>query len=230
MTKRRKPLCEANQDRSSAVIGYIRVSTDEQADSGLGLAAQRASIEAECSRRGWTLAAVYEDAGYSARTLGRPAMSDALAALAAGQACALVVAKLDRATRSVIDAARLLERCQSEGWRLVALDLGLDLTTATGELMANVLASVAQWERRAIGDRTRTALAAKKAAGVRLGRPRLLDPAIGEQIRSRRANGATLQAIADELNINRITTPTGRAWSPALVRKVTLQSSENAAA
>jgi len=93
---------------SSAVIGYVRVSTDEQADSGLGLAAQRASIEAECAHRGWVLTAIYEDAGYSGKTLSRPAMKAALAVLKAGEAGALVVAKLDRATRSVIDAARLL--------------------------------------------------------------------------------------------------------------------------
>jgi DNA invertase Pin-like site-specific DNA recombinase len=216
--------------RSTDVIGYVRVSTDEQAESGLGLAAQRAAIEAECARRGWTLARIYEDAGFSAKTLARPAMTDALVALAAGDAAALVVAKLDRATRSVIDAARLLDRCKVEGWRLVALDLGLDLTTGTGELIASVMAAVAQWERRAIADRTRAALAARKAAGVRLGRPRQLDQTVAARIRELRRVGATLQAIADLLNAERITTAKGHSWSAASVRKVTLQEPEVVAA
>ncbi|MGH9065199.1 MAG: recombinase family protein [Acidimicrobiales bacterium] len=76
--------------------------------------------------------------------------------------------------------------------------------------------------------RTREALALKRAAGVRLGRPGLLDPATGARIRDHRAAGATFQAIADELNAEGTTTPSGRPWSPALVRKISLQVPEPA--
>ena len=100
------------------------------------------------------------------------------------------------------------------------------MTTPTGGLLANVTASVAEWERKIISVRTSEALAQKRAAGVRLGRPRMLDPAIADRIRSRRSDGATFQAVADELNAEAITTPTGRAWSPALVRKVAHQAPE----
>ena len=134
-----------------------------------------------------------------------------------------MVAKLDRLSRSLLDFAALMEDSRTGGWALVALDLGVDMTTPTGGLLANVTASVAEWERRIISVRTSEALAQKKAEGVRLGRPRSLDPVIADRIRSRRAEGVTLQAIADELNNNAITTPSGVAWSPALVRKVTLQ-------
>jgi DNA invertase Pin-like site-specific DNA recombinase len=88
---------------------------------------------------------------------------------------------------------------------------------------------VAEWERKIIGTRTREALAARKAAGVRLGRPRQLDPAIADRIRAERASGATFQAIADGLNAEGIATPTARAWSPTLVRKVALQEPETEA-
>src|ERR1022692_4719837 len=115
----------------SIVVGYVRVSTDEQAVSGLGLAAQRAAIEAECTRRGWTLVAVHEDA-LSGKNLDRPGMAAALAAVESGAASAIVVAKLDRLSRSLGDFASLMARAQAGRWNLVALDLGIDLATAAG--------------------------------------------------------------------------------------------------
>jgi DNA invertase Pin-like site-specific DNA recombinase len=150
-------------------------------------------------------------------------LTEALEALAHGDAAALVVSKLDRLARSVHDFAGLVRIAEREGWGIVALDLGVDMTTPTDGLLANVTASVAEWERRIISQRTSEALAQRRAAGVRLGRPRSLDPAIADRIRRRRTKGATLQAIADELNADAITTPSGRVWSPALVRKVALQ-------
>lgn len=217
------------RDRTEAVIGYIRVSTDQQAESGAGMAAQRSAIRRQCEQHGWELAAIYEDNGASAKSLkGRPGLSDALTVLANGDASVLVVAKLDRLARSVHDFAGLVRIAEREGWGIVALDLGVDMTTPTGGLLANVTASVAEWERRIISLRTSEALAQKKAAGVKLGRPRSLDPAIANRIRSRRAKGETFQAIADELNSDAIRTPSGRAWSPALVRKVSLQEPRSA--
>jgi len=116
---------------------------------------------------------IYEDAGASAKTLrGRSGLSEALTVLANGDASALVVAKLDRLARSVHDFAGLVRIAEREGWGIVALGLGDDMTTPTGALLANVTASVANWERRIISLRTSEALAQRRAAGVRLGRPR----------------------------------------------------------
>ena len=153
------------------VIGYVRVSTDEQSTSGAGLAAQRAAIEAECARRGWQLVTTFEDAGYSAKDLKRPGVQEALDTLQRGEAGALVVAKLDRLSRSMLDFTAIMATATKQSWALVALDCAVDTTTPAGEAMANVLATFAQFERRLIGQRTREALAAKRAAGVRLGRP-----------------------------------------------------------
>jgi DNA invertase Pin-like site-specific DNA recombinase len=189
------------------------------------MAAQLHAIELHCEHHGLVLANVYEDDGVSAKSVqNRPGLSEALSALANGEAAALVVAKLDRLVRSVHDFAGLVRIAERQGWGIVALDLGVDMTTPTGGLLANVTASVAEWERRIISLRTSEALAQRKAEGVRLGRPRLLDPAIAERIRSRRSEGTTLQGIADELNDDGIRTASGRTWSPALVRKVTLQN------
>jgi len=188
------------------------------------MAAQLQAIEQHCKRQGLVLSDVYEDDGVSAKSVrNRPGLSEALDVLANGDASALIVSKLDRLARSVHDFAGLVRVAEREGWGIVALDLGVDMTTPTGGLLANVTASVAEWERRIISVRTSEALAQRRAAGVRLGRPRSLDPAVADRIRSRREKGATLQGIADELNADAITTPSGRTWSPALVRKVALQ-------
>jgi Resolvase, N terminal domain len=89
------------------------------------------------------------------------------------------VAKLDRLSRSLRDFAELMSRAQAQRWNLVALDLGIDLSTASGEFMANVMASAAPWERRIIGQRTKDALAVQRSQGVRLGRPVVLSDQIG---------------------------------------------------
>ena len=105
------------------------------------MAAQLCAIEQHCEYHGLTLAHVYEDDGVSAKTLkGRPGLTDALEVLANGEAAALVVAKLDRLARSVHDFAGLVRIAEREGWGIVALDLGVDMTTPTGGLLANVTA------------------------------------------------------------------------------------------
>jgi DNA invertase Pin-like site-specific DNA recombinase len=188
------------------------------------LDAQHAAITAEATRRGWTLVDIATDAGASGKSLaGRPALAAALTALDNGEAAALVVAKVDRLSRSLADFAALMQRAERSGWKVVTLDLPIDTTAPAGELMAAVVAATAQYERRLIGVRTRDALAARRAAGVKLGRPRLLDATVAERIRAARLEGATLQAIADELNGEGTLTATGKQWSPALVRKVALQ-------
>ena len=205
------------------MVGYVRVSTEEQAGSGLGLDAQRAAIQAECDRRGWTLVEMVEDAGFSAKTMTRPGMTRALELLARGEAGGMVVAKLDRATRSTIDAANLLARSEREGWKLVALDLGLDPTTPAGELVATIMAAVAQWERRAIGVRTREALAVKRAQGIQLGRPKVLDADVVARIVSDHEAGAGWSEIARQLNAEGEPTAHGGArWHPSTVRAVVL--------
>jgi len=207
---------------AGTVVGYIRVSTDEQVESGAGQAAQRTAIETECARRGWTLVETFEDAGASGKSLdGRPQLATALNAVETGQAATLVVAKLDRLSRSVHDAAGLLDRAQRAGWSLVALDLGVDTSTPAGEAMANVMATFGQLERRMIGQRTRDALAAKRAAGVRLGRPSTLPGAVVERIVAEHAAGVSWSAIARGLEADGVPTAHGGAhWYPATVRKV----------
>jgi DNA invertase Pin-like site-specific DNA recombinase len=202
-------------------VGYVRVSTLEQADSGLGLEAQRLAIRQECSRRGWELVSIEEDAGWFGKVATRPGLQRALEACSTGATDSLVVAKLDRLSRSVQQAAALLAEAEHEGWALVALDLGADLSTPAGEVMAHVLASIAQFERRLIGQRTKDALAVKKAQGVRLGRPHVLPAEVAARISRKRKAGRSLQAIADGLNGDGVATAHGGSrWWPSTVAKV----------
>lgn len=209
------------RDVEERVIGYIRVSTEEQADSRAGLEAQRAAILAEAERRGWRLIEVIEDAGYSGRSLKRPGIQAALDALQGRKADTLVVAKLDRLSRSLLDFAGLMDKATRERWALVALDLGVDTTSPAGEAMANMLATFAQFERRLIGQRTREALAAKRARGERLGRASTLSSPVVERIQAARRQGLSLRAIAAALNEERVATGQGgKKWYASSVKSV----------
>jgi DNA invertase Pin-like site-specific DNA recombinase len=209
------------------IIGYLRVSTEEQANSHLGLDAQRTAILAEAERRGWTLADLtfIEDAGFTAKNLKRPGIRAALKALEAGDADVLVVAKLDRLTRSMADFTGLLQAAAKHRWALIALDLQVDTSTANGEAMAYVVAVFANLERRLISERTKAGLA-EAARHKTLGRPRTLPADIVGRIVAERQQGTTLQAIADHLTADGVPgAQGGQRWYPSTVRAV-LQSHE----
>src|SRR5664280_125374 len=211
----------------SRTIAYLRCSTEEQADGRAGLEAQRAAILAEAKRRGWDEADVsyVEDAGFSGKNLDRPGIEAALDALRHRRADTLVVSKLDRLSRSLVDFAGLMDRASREHWALIALDLNVDTSTPAGEAMAAMLATFAQFERRLIGERTKSALAVKKAAGVRLGRPRLIPEDVVARIVAERSSGATLRAIAEGLNRDGVPTAMrGRQWWVATVQGVLAQA------
>jgi DNA invertase Pin-like site-specific DNA recombinase len=196
----------------------MRVSTDSQVESGAGLDAQRTALTAEAERRGWDIEFVV-DAGLSGKDMRRPALLEALDRLDRGEAAVLLATKLDRVSRSVRDFAGLLDRAHRHGWAIVLLDLG-DTSTAAGEMTANIIASAAQYERRLIGQRTREGLAAKRAAGVRLGRPSELPREVVARILADRAAGLSLPKIAAKLTDEGIPTARGGSWYPSTVRAV----------
>ena len=202
------------------VVAYARVSTEEQGLSGAGLEAQKKAILSECNRRGWTLVESFEEVG-SGKDLKRPGVQAALEVLSRQEADGLVVAKLDRLSRSMLDFAGVMATAQKQSWALVALDCSIDSSTPAGEAMAHVMATFAQFERRLIGQRTREALAVKRAAGVRLGRPSAIEPELAERIHAERATGATLRQIADMLNEEGVATPRGGSeWRPSSLERL----------
>lgn len=205
---------------TTAAVGYLRVSTQEQASSGLGLDAQREAITRAATVKDWRLEWIV-DAGWSGKNLHRPGISEALQLLDAGDAQVLVVAKLDRVSRSVSDFAGLLERAKRRGWAVVCLDLGIDTSTPMGELVSTFMSALAQWERRVIGERTTVALQAKKAGGARLGAPVRLAEDTRRRILAAREAGQPLRAIAEDLNEAGVPTASGGGrWHHTTVSSV----------
>lgn len=200
---------------ATRTVAYCRVSTDQQADKGVSLDAQRVKVEAYAALYDLTLVDVVVETG-SAKTLDRPGLQSALAMLKAGKADALLVVKLDRLTRSVVDLGTLVDTFFAAGkWALMSVGEQVDTRSAAGRLVLNVLASVSQWEREAIGERTATAMQHKKASGERVGAvpygSRLAadgvhledepaEQAVLEEARTLRAAGLSLRAVAAELD------------------------------
>lgn len=206
-------------DRS--YFGYSRVSTQDQYLDGYGIDAQRDAIDLICAQRGMPLAAHFTDAASGQSLQGRPALQDALALLDSGEANGLVVAKIDRLSRSLSDAAAIMDRAQNNGWSLVILDLGIDTSTPHGQLLTRVMASISDFELAMISSRTRAALAAAQARGVHVGRPRTMDQDLVDRIVELRDAGLTYQAICDILTEDGVPTARGGArWYPATISKV----------
>jgi DNA invertase Pin-like site-specific DNA recombinase len=154
-------------------VGYVRVSTDQQAQEGVSLEAQKVRIRAHCTSQDIELVEIVCDDGYSAKSLDRPGMKRALGMLAEKVVNAIVVVKLDRLTRSVKDLGFLCDTYFREGMphSLLSVSDSIDTRSASGKLMLNVLMSVAQWEREAISERTQEAMDELKRRGVRMGTP-----------------------------------------------------------
>jgi DNA invertase Pin-like site-specific DNA recombinase len=195
----------------------VRTSTDRQ---DAGQESQRRAILAEVERRGWTLISIYSDE-LSGKDLARPGLLQALEMVESGQCDGIMVAKLDRLSRSLIDFAGLLERAKNGGWNLLALDLQVDLSTPSGEMLASVLCSFAQFERRMIGERITAALAVKRSQGVRLGRPSSVEPELKERIKRMRSEGQTLWSICRTLeSLGVPTSRGGKNWRPSSLSAV----------
>jgi DNA invertase Pin-like site-specific DNA recombinase len=208
-------------------LAYIRVSTDEQDASGHGQDAQASDVDAYVERKGWTLTETYQDVASGKTLAKRPGLKAALErledkSLNGSRPQALVVAKLDRLSRSMLDFASMIERSQRNDWLLVVVEPEIDLTTPYGRAMANVIMTFAQLEREMISDRTKAAMAEMKAQGIRLGRPLARDGK-DEMAKARieaalpvlshlTATGASLRKIAAELNARGLVGPQGGQW------------------
>jgi DNA invertase Pin-like site-specific DNA recombinase len=214
----------------------------EQADSGLGLESQAERIQAYCRMRGLTLMETITDAGVSG---GKPlAQRDGgqrlLEAIKSYRAAAVVMLKLDRMFRNAGDCLTTVERWEKAGIALHVVDLGgnaIDTTSAAGRFMLVVLAGAAEMERNLTRERTRSAMAVKRANGQRIGRipygfdlaadgatlvPNEAEQAVIADIRAMRSAGRTLEQIASSLTRRMIPTKTGQSarWTHQAVARI----------
>ena len=205
-------------------IAYYRVSTARQEQSGLGLEAQRASVAAYVAGKSGRLLAEFAEVE-SGRKNDRPQLAAALA-LCKRKKATLIIAKLDRLARNV----RFISSLMESGVQFQAVDM-----PEANRLTVHILAAVAEHEREAISERTRVALAAKKARGERLGNPRPDLPKARASaslrastfhdnmrplVRSIAAGGSSLRAVAAELNARSIPTLNGGSWHAATVGRL----------
>ena len=210
------------------VIAYARVSTMEQADSGISLTAQEARMTAYADLFNLQIVESILDPGESGKSLKRPGLQRALGLLKSGNADGLLIVKLDRLTRSVADWQALIDAYFGErgGKQILSVNDSIDTRTASGRLVLNVLITVAQWEREAIGERTRDALRHKINIRQRVGKVRygfdlaadgvaLVENPVEQRIITMmcdlRAAGRTLREIAAELTARNIPTKEGNA-------------------
>jgi DNA invertase Pin-like site-specific DNA recombinase len=216
-------------------IGYVRVSTDHQAGKGVSLEAQTEKVRAMAIVKEAELVDVIVDAGESAKSLQRPGMARLLELVDRKGVDVVIIAKLDRLTRSVADLAELLKRFRRRGVSLVSVADSLDTKSAAGRLVLNIMVSVSEWEREAIAERTTDALRLKQRKGERAGNlpfgyrlgadgVHLELDACEQQIRTRieqlRAAGVTLRGIAEQLNREGLTTRRGTTWRHQYVATV----------
>ena len=200
---------------------YTRVSTSEQVEEGASLDAQAVALTAAAAAAGYRVEIIREEGRSGKNITGRPELLASLDRLARGEAAALFTQRLDRLSRSVADFAALHAQANKQGWTVVCLDIGVDTSTPSGEFMANVMASMSQYERRIISARTRDALAQRRREGVRLGRPPVLPAAVLAQIDELREVGESLRAIATHLNAQGTATAHGgNQWYASTVSKV----------
>jgi site-specific DNA recombinase len=226
--------------KSRKAIGYVRVSTDQQADSGLGLDAQRQTLRAAADRLGLPLATIYEDAGLSGSLSleDRPGLLEVVAAVGRGDT--LLVAKRDRLGRDVVAVAMIERLVTRKGARVVsAAGEGTDSDEPTALLLRRIVDAFSEYERLLAGARTKAALRAKRAQGLRAGNVpfgfslgadgRSLVPCASERatlavIAECREAGYSLRDIAEELNRRGLRTRSGAAWRHEYVANLLRQA------
>src|SRR4029453_14194461 len=127
---------------------YIRVSrtAGREGESFISPQSQKEAIEGYAASKGWTIAQWHEDLDQSGATLERPAFQTALERCRRGETGGIIAAKLDRLSRSLVGISSLIDEAKRDGWHLVAVDFGLDVKTASGRLVADILGAVAAWE------------------------------------------------------------------------------------
>lgn len=151
-------------------VAYLRVSSEKQVDLGVSLDAQQQKVIAYANLYDLDLVEIIVDAGLSAKTLERDGLQKALGMLKSGQADAILVVKLDRLTRSVTDLGKLINDYFAQGkYTLMSVSEQMDTRSATGRMVLNILASVSQWEREIIAERTQDAIRYKQSQGEYIG-------------------------------------------------------------
>ena len=215
-------------------VSYTRVSTEDQSVNGVSLAAQEQKVKQYAALFDIEIVESLSDPGWSAKNINRPGMKRILEMMQKKEIEAVVVAKLDRLTRSIRDLSEVIDLANKKGIALISVEERIDTATAAGRMLVNMIGVISQWEREAIGERTATSLRYKRASGMKYnGQPLYgyahvvgrLEPmedeqGIVERIVGLRTSGETYSGIATKLNEEKIHTRSGGVWFPQQVKRV----------
>jgi DNA invertase Pin-like site-specific DNA recombinase len=177
---------------------YSRVSTHEQTTAG-----QLDELRSFCERRKWGIVAEYTDEGVSGSKESRPGLNQLLIDARRRKFDVVLVYRYDRFARSLRQLVNALCEFDALGIHFVSLHEGVDTSTPNGRLVFGIFASIAEFERELIRSRVRSGIAAARARGKRIGRPRVL--ATDAQIKSMLGQGHSMVAIGDILGISSAT-------------------------
>jgi DNA invertase Pin-like site-specific DNA recombinase len=196
-------------------------------NDGVSLDVQERQLQQAAEMAGYTSIELVREEGRSGKNIsGRPALTDALKRLDAGEAKALFVTRIDRLARSTQDFLSVVDRANKNGWRLVMLDLNLDTSSYQGRFVVTIMSALAEMERGIIAERQKDVHKDRRARGVVWGvdmGPKNKTPEeIKQRVLSERSSGASYQKIADGLNQDGIPTQNQRVWHPTTVRNLLL--------
>lgn len=238
MARKRNPVSlPSTPEAARPVVGYLRVSTDEQAQHGFGLDAQESKVRAYCEALGKPLSEIVRDDGYSGGTLDRPGLQALLERIRAGEVGTVVVAKLDRLSRSLADLLMLhRDEFETHGTALVSVAEQFDTSTASGKLFFQIVGGFAEFERNVITERTSGGRKEKARQGGYAGggapfgyvaqrgsRVLYLDEQAAEAVRRTfelRDQGLTQREIAERLNAEGFRTAEGKEFRNVQVMRI----------
>ena len=216
-------------------LGYIRVSTAQQAELGLSLDVQRELLRKHAELRDLELVGVEADEGLSAGSLKRPGLKAAMKALLEGRANALLVMRLDRLTRSVVDLDWLLSQYFSDGeYALISVSESIDTRSANGRMMLYLIGLFAQWEREKVRERVQEVVTYKRERKEYLGghlpygytqeEGKLVAMDVEQQVarlaRQMRLDGATYRQVAQELSARGFLNRSGKVFGPSTIVRI----------
>jgi site-specific DNA recombinase len=210
---------------SELALLYARVSTQMQVNDGMSLDAQERDLKRAAEHAGFTEFEILREEGRSGKSIkGRPVLSAALAKLDKGEAAAIFVTRIDRLARSTQDFLSIVDRANSNNWRIVMLDLNLDTASYQGRFVVTIMSALAEMERAIIAERQKDVHRDRrekgKVWGVDLGLKTKVSAEVRLQISEYRSLGMSYGKIAEKLNEENIPPTRGAKWYASTIHSL----------
>lgn len=221
--KGKRSMAKKVKERREVALLYARVSTQMQANDGMSLGAQERDLRRAAEQAGFTEIELLREEGRSGKSIqGRPVLREALDRLDRGDAAAIFVTRIDRLARSTKDFLSIVDRANTNGWRIVMLDLNLDTASYQGRFVVTIMSALAEMERGIIAERQKDVHKDRREKGLQwgvdLGPKQMISDELYNKIKEYRALGMSYRLIAEKLNKDGIKTAFGKKWYPATVK------------